>query len=321
MVELSIVPYALVISFVVSFGLVCGSFLNVVIYRVPRGMSVAHPPSTCPGCGQRIRPYHNVPVLGWLALRGRAACCGTKIAIRYPIVELLGGLLAWAVYEHVVSGLDTDASFLRVLGLFLSQYVLGMGLVAATFIDTEHMILPDEITLGGAALGAATIPLRDITVLDAALGGAAGFLVVWLPFIFVYARLRGHAGMGMGDAKLLLCAGVWFGWQGALFALMAGAVQGTVVALAVYLAQGRIEEPEAVRQEREEIRAALEELDGEEREALVKEIAHDPLVTEPEEGLAKARLAFGPFLCLSILEYLFIGEWLVTEYLAYVGLA
>jgi leader peptidase (prepilin peptidase)/N-methyltransferase len=315
MVELSIVPYALVIAFVVSFGLMFGSFLNVVIYRLPRGMNVAYPPSSCPACGARIRPWHNVPVLGWLVLRGRAVCCGAKIGIRYPTVELLGGLLAWAIYERVVAPLPMDVSFLEALGLFVVHLALGLALVAATFIDFEHMILPDELTLGGAVLGVLSLPIREINWLDAAIGGSVGFLIVWLPFIFLYSLLRGHAGMGLGDAKLLLLAGIWFGWEGALFALAAGAIQGTIAAIAVYIATGRIEEPASVQEEREQVRVALAELEGEALEELQREIAKDPLASEPEAGLAKARLAFGPFLCLAILEYLFVGEWLVSEYL------
>lgn len=319
MIDLLIVPYPLVAGFAIALGLMFGSFLNVVIYRLPRDMNLAYPPSACPSCGKRILPFHNVPVFGWLLLRGKAACCGTRISPRYPLVEALGGLLAWAVLDRVVMPLPVETPFWQALLLFSVTLFLGLGLVAATFIDVEHMILPDEITLGGAALGVLTIPWRDITVLEAAIGGAAGFLVVWLPFIFLYSRWRGHAGMGLGDAKLLLLAGVWFGWPGALFTLMAAAVQGTVVAVAVYAAQGRIEEPEAVKQERAQIQQALKDLEGEELAELQAEIAKDPLAQEPEAGLSKARLAFGPFLCLAILEYLFLGDWIVQEYLNFVG--
>src|SRR5688572_23068923 len=89
------VPFLTVVA--ISLGLLFGSFLNVVIHRVPRGQSVAFPPSTCPGCGKRIAPYDNLPVLSWLILRGKARCCGIPISARYPAVELIGGLLAWAV--------------------------------------------------------------------------------------------------------------------------------------------------------------------------------------------------------------------------------
>jgi leader peptidase (prepilin peptidase) / N-methyltransferase len=117
--------------------------------------------------------------------------------------------------------------------------------------------------------------------------------------------------MGLGDAKLVMLAGAWFGWQGAVFALLGGAVQATVVALTVYLAHGRIDEPEAVVLERKELQALLENSEGEARAELEREIARDPLALEPEAGLGKARLAFGPFLALATIEYLLFGDLIV----------
>jgi leader peptidase (prepilin peptidase)/N-methyltransferase len=297
----------------VSTGLAFGSFLNVVIYRLPRDESVAHPPSRCPACGAPIRAWQNIPVLSWLLLRGRAACCKTKISPRYPLVEAMGGALAYAILEVLVAPLPPETSGWRALGLFAAYLALGLGLVAAIFIDLEHMLLPDEITLGGAALGLVTVPLRDVSFTDALIGGAVGFGVVYLPFILGYRLLRGHAGMGLGDAKLLLLAGIWFGWLGALFTLMAGAVQGTIVALTVFLVRGRIDEPDAVRREREALHAELETLEGEEREAMERELSLDPLAHEPSEGLGQARIPFGPFLALAALEYLLVGDLLMGE--------
>src|SRR5690606_14799370 len=129
-----------------------------------------------------------------------------------------------------------------------------------------------------------------------------GFLIVWLPFDVLYRWLRGFPGMGLGDAKLLLLAGVWFGWTGAVFALLAGAVQGTLVAIAVYLTQGRLDEPDAVREEREALQRELETLNDSERQQLEDELKGDPLMAAPAEGLGQARLAFGPFLILAIYE-------------------
>jgi leader peptidase (prepilin peptidase) / N-methyltransferase len=301
-------PFWFLASVAVSVGLAFGSFLNVVIHRLPRDENLAHPPSRCPACGARIAPWDNVPVLSWLLLRGRARCCQARISPRYPLVEALGGALAYAVLDVIVLELPPETSGGHALGVFAVHLALGLGLVAAIFIDLEHLLLPDEITLGGTALGIASLPLRPIPWEQALLGGAVGFLVVWLPFIVGYRLLRGQAGMGFGDAKLLMLAGVWFGWPGALFALLAGAVQGTVIALAVFAVHGKIDEPEAVRKERELLKAELERLEGEERAALERELALDPVAQEPEEGLGKARIAFGPFLALGILEYLFLGD-------------
>lgn len=310
-------PGALLVSVAVALGLLFGSFLNVVIYRLPRGQNIAFPPSTCPMCGARIAPYDNLPLLSWLLLRGRARCCGAKISPRYPAVELLGGLLAWAIMTLKVQTLPASTELHLAALQFALYLTLGLGLLAALFIDLEHLILPDEITLGGAALGLLTVPLRDLSFSDALLGGAVGFLVVYLPFYHGYRWLRGQAGMGLGDAKLLLLAGIWFGWQGALFALCAGAVQGTVFAITVFLARGKLEEPEAVRKEREELQTELKALSEEERAEREKEIDDDVLLVEPSGGLSDARIAFGPFLILALIEFMLARELIEALFLGY----
>jgi leader peptidase (prepilin peptidase)/N-methyltransferase len=310
-------PPVFLIVFAVALGLVLGSFLNVVIYRLPRGESIAFPGSRCPHCGVPIKARDNVPVLSYLVLLGKARCCKAPISPRYPLVEAIGGLVAWAVMRSIVLELPADTSIARGLAVFGAYLTLALGLVAAAFIDLEHMLLPDEITLGGAGLGLATVPLRaEASFRDALLGGALGFLIVWLPFVLLYQKLRGRAGMGLGDAKLVLMAGVWFGWVGAVFSLLAGAVQATVIMLAVLATGKKLEEPEAVREER---RVRLEELaraEGAEREELERELAEDPLATEPEPGLGAMRLAFGPFIILAILEFMFYGSVIQNELLA-----
>jgi leader peptidase (prepilin peptidase) / N-methyltransferase len=304
-------PGPFITAIAVALGLAFGSFLNVVIYRLPRGESLSHPPSRCPGCGQAIRIYDNIPVLGWLILRGRARCCKIRISARYPLIEALGGLVAWAIVRAIIFELPSETVWWKVVVLFALDLSLALGLMAAAFIDLDHMYLPDPITLGGAVLGLLSATLRGGSLQSSLFGAALGFLLVWLPFDFLYGKLRGQPGMGMGDAKLVMLAGAWFGWQGAVFALLGGAVQATVVALAVYLAHGRIDEPDAVIQERSELRALLAESEGEARAELEREIARDPLAFEPEAGLGKARLAFGPFLALATVEYLLFGEVIV----------
>ncbi len=297
----------------VSLGLAFGSFLNVVIHRLPREQSLSLPGSRCPGCETPIRVYDNIPVLSWLVLRGRARCCGNRISPRYPLVEAIGGLLAWAVVEQIVLPMAPTTSGWVALGAFASSLALGLGLIALAFIDLEFMILPDEITIGGAVLGLATVPLRTIGWVGSIAASAGAFLLVWLLFDVAYRALRGQSGMGLGDAKLLMLAGAWFGWQGATFALLAGAVQGTLVTLVVFLVQGRIEEPEAVKREREELLAEIENAEGAERAELEEELARDPLGTEATEGLAGARIPFGPFLAIATLEYLLLGDVIVNE--------
>ncbi|MEM9694991.1 MAG: prepilin peptidase [Myxococcota bacterium] len=303
--------------FALMLGLLFGSFLNVVIHRLPLGQSVVRPASHCPNCGTPIPFYRNIPVMTWALQRGRAACCGVRISPRYVLVELAGGVLALAVLETQVFSLPPQTSLLHGLMVFLADCTLAWGLLAAAFIDLEHMIIPDEISIGGTVLGIATASFRAMTFGEALGGAVIGFLVVWFPFDFLYQRLRGMTGMGLGDAKLLMLAGAWFGWEGALLVLGAGAIQGTVVALPFLLLGKAPSEPEAVVREREELHAQLERAQGDERARLEAEIAADPLGEAAGEGVGQARIAFGPFLILATLELLLIGRepvlsWLLT---------
>src|SRR5580704_2423115 len=186
------------------FGLLWGSFLNVVIYRVPLDMSVVSPPSHCPGCGAAVKAYDNIPVVSYLVLRGRARCCGAKMSPRYLFIELIGGALSLAVFEVVVRALPVDTSVVRASAVYLADFGVALALVAAAFIDLEHMYLPDAITIGGTVFGIATCTLRDVRVADSLVGAAIGFVGVWLPFNVLYKMVRGKVGMGVGDAKLAM---------------------------------------------------------------------------------------------------------------------
>ncbi len=306
MLRLDDLPSWFYYAFGVPFGLVWGSFLNVVIHRLPREQNVAFPGSACPSCGAAIRARDNIPVLSYLVLRGRARCCGASISPRYPAVEIASGLLALALLRLLVLQLPGDTNLLVALATFALHFALGLGLLALALIDLEHMLLPDSLTLGGLVLGLATAGFRGVGFAESALGAALGFAIVFVPFDLVYSRLRGHPGMGLGDAKLTALAGAWFGWEGALFALFGGAVQATLVVLAVVAVRGKLDEPEAVVQERALVEAALHEAEGEERAELERALAEDPVLRAPEPGLAQARLPFGPFLALAILEYLLL---------------
>jgi leader peptidase (prepilin peptidase) / N-methyltransferase len=315
-------PVAIVRAYAIVLGLFGGSFLNVVIHRVPRGMNIARPPSHCPACGARLRFYDNVPIFSYLALGGKARCCKVQISPRYPLVELAGGLVAWAILEVLVFPLPADTSLGRAAAIFFCYLAFALALIAVAFIDLEHLYVPDTISIGGTIVGIATFSLRpDLDLAHVLAGAAIGFVVVWLPFSVLYRWIRGRTGMGMGDAKLVMMAGAWFGYGGAIFALLAGAVQGTLAALVVLLTHGRIDEPAAVRKEREETAQALAQMPAEQRAAAEAELARDPLYEAAQPGnVGLARIAFGPFLALAMLEYLFVGP-AIMEYVRWLGIS
>jgi leader peptidase (prepilin peptidase)/N-methyltransferase len=320
-VTLEDLPSALVYTYAILLGLFGGSFLNVVIYRVPRGMSLVRPPSHCPGCGVRVSFYDNIPVLSYLALRGRARCCKTRISPRYLLIELIGGALGWAIVQSLVLRLPPGTSVGRAAAIFGADLIFALALVAVAFIDLEHMYVPDAISIGGTLFGIATFSLRpQIGFVDALVGAAVGFGVVWLPFGVAYRLIRKRTGMGMGDAKLVMMAGAWFGWGGAVFALLAGAVQGTIAAIVMILVQGRIEEPAAVREEKRETEESLALLGPEARAAAEAELAKDPLYEPSSSEVGLARIAFGPFLALAMIEYLFVSPW-IGGYVTWLGLS
>lgn len=196
------------IGFALLFGAVIGSFLNVVIYRLPLMMageaySLSFPSSCCPNCGARIRWRHNLPLLGWLLLKGRCADCRQAISWRYPLVEgltaLLFGLVVWRHGISVQSGFILAGSCL---------------LLALAVIDLRTMLLPDRLMLPLWALGilAALLDVSKIGWHEALITSALGFALPWLLDRLFYL-LRGRAGMGMGDMKLFAALGAWFGGE------------------------------------------------------------------------------------------------------------
>ena len=211
-------------------GLVFGSFLNVVIYRLPRGLSLMRPPSSCPGCGARIKPYDNVPVLSYILLGGKCRKCGRAIPAVYPAVEALTA--AGFVLVFFASG--------RAAGLeFYAGCVFTSALVALGFIDAYHQILPDAITMPGLVLALAYSFFRDDLTfrgaLVAAVAGASFLLLVY----GAYFLIRKKEGLGMGDVTMMLMIGAYLGLARTLLTLILASFAGALVGVYFILRRGK----------------------------------------------------------------------------------
>ena len=268
-----------------ALGLIVGSFLNVVILRLPKMMeqnwhreccelldqppqdeptlSLSHPGSRCPGCSTPIRPWQNIPLLSWLLLRGQCANCGTRISARYPFVELLTGILSGlAAWQF---GFGPEA---------ISALVLIWVLIALTGIDLDTQLLPDSLTLPllwlglGVNLFAVWTPLSS-AVMGAMLGYGSLWSVYWL-----FKLLTGKEGMGYGDFKLLATLGAWFGWQTVPLMILLSSFVGAALGIVILIAR---------RQSRD------------------------------------TPMPFGPYLAGAGLLTLFFGDTLITEYLQLVS--
>lgn len=225
------------------WGAIWGSFLNVVIWRLPRGKSLSHPPSHCPVCSTPIRPWDNVPIFAWLIwLRGKCRACGTSIPVRYPAIELLTGLLGLALWLHVSA--DTLAAQpLQVIAIpFFFHFFFMTALVSITFIDLDMGIIPNRLTtpctvwgLIGALMwpktGVWAAYFPSVDIVDAGLGVVVGWGVV-LAIYYGYRLLTGKEGMGLGDGALLGMIGANLGWQSLLFVMMFASFQGLIYAFA-----------------------------------------------------------------------------------------
>ena len=229
------------------FGLLIGSFLNVVIYRLPKMLerewaagcaelsgqplpeqkpfNLLVPRSRCQACGHQIRWYENIPVLSYLALRGKCSACGTAISIRYPMVELVTGLLfAWCVWRW---GPNLSGGMWCLFAAML---------VAMTLIDWDTTLLPDVLTLPllWAGLIAADLRWIPVPLSDAVWGAVAGYMSLWLVY-WAFKLATGKEGMGFGDFKLFAALGAWFGWQALVPIILMASVIGAVVGIVMKL--------------------------------------------------------------------------------------
>lgn len=212
--------------FALVFGLVVGSFLNVCICRMPNNESIVSPPSHCPHCSYQICWYDNIPLLSYLILRGKCRGCGAHISLQYPLVELINGVLALFLFLRFGPTLA-----------FAALFLLCSALVVITFIDIEHQIIPDEISLSGIVVGfVLSFFLKGHTWLNSLLGillGGGSLLLV----AYIYQRLTGKDGMGGGDIKLLAMMGAFLGWKAIPFIIFASSLIGSVVGISIMLLQ------------------------------------------------------------------------------------
>ena len=223
------------------FGLLIGSFMNVCIYRWPRDLSVVRPRSHCIACQKTIAWYDNIPVLSYLVLRGCCRHCGARIAVRYPLVELLTALLFFLFVWQLGPSLAA-----------LKMCVFAAILVALIFSDLEERILPDELTLGGIAVGLAFaffVPVpasvaqlffsgRAGSVAEAAIGAIVPTSILWFAG-WLYQRVRHREGLGFGDIKLIAMVGSFLGLSGALLTLVVGSLTGSIIGYAYIKLQGK----------------------------------------------------------------------------------
>ena len=207
------------LAIVAFLGMAIGSFLNVVIHRLPRGESVVSPGSRCPACGYSLRALDNIPVISYLMLLGRCRQCGVRISPRYPLVEIATGALF--VLHYFVFGWTP---------LLAVRLLFAASLVALFAIDLEHHLLPDAITLPGVGAGLLASLFLPPGIRDALIGVIAGGGVLWL-IGEAYYRYSGEEGMGGGDVKMLAMIGAFLGWQLVIVTLVFSSIAGSVIGI------------------------------------------------------------------------------------------
>lgn len=209
------------------FGAIVGSFLNVCIYRLPEALSIVSPASRCPRCGTPVRFYDNIPLVSYLLLRGRCRQCREKIPWQYPLVELLSALAALVVFHQF--GLSWPA---------LAIFIFIASLLVISFIDLEHKIIPDVITLPGIPVFfLAGVFILGVSFTDALLGVLIGGGILFV-IGYVYHLITKREGMGGGDIKLLAMLGGFLGWQSLIFIVLISSLLGAIVGLVTIMVKG-----------------------------------------------------------------------------------
>lgn len=272
-------PGGAILNFLVfCLGASVGSFVNVLAYRLPRGISIVRPRSFCPQCKGPIPVWSNVPVIGYLLLRGKCSNCHGRIAPRYPITEIVMGLVALMLYANFTP-LDATARMALCAGLF-----------AASWVDLDCRIIPDAISLPGIVAGflAAALLMPEVGWKSSLIGfGIGGGLLFAIGE--AYRLLRGKEGMGMGDVKLLAMIGSFIGWQGIVFTMFFGSCLGAAGGIMLGLLDWQPGSAELMAQWAEPLAVS----------ATGTETNSEISAAEPDGGLMQTPVPFGPFLSLA----------------------
>lgn len=292
--------------FCTCLGACIGSFSNVVIYRVPNHKSIVFPPSACPTCGHKIKPYDNIPILSWLILRGKCRNCKSKISIQYPIIEsvcaIFGFYLCYATFGTNADALFLDGVFWRLFVHFFGMLIFSVTCLILAVIDIQKTEIPPEIALPISALGVGlsfVLPLTypfdhlvgNITWIDSLLGVGIGAAVVVL-IIAGYYLVTKRIGMGGGDIWILMMIGAFLGWQSLPFIFLASSLQGIIAAL-IAIACGKKQQNDTQQ--------------GLFRNDVANELNDTPL---PESN-AKLAIPYGPFLALAAVEYIVFAPYVL----------
>jgi len=266
------------------FGLCIGSFMNVCIYRIPLSKSIVTPRSMCPGCNRLIGAYDNIPVISYILLKGKCRNCGIPISLRYPLVEIISGMIALAVFmkfnTKAAMQAYTNASGFTAFDVFMKfglleaivYFIFISALIVITFIDIDHGIIPDVISLPGIPIGfilaSFLLPSMNYKASLAGIiaGGGSLLAVAW-----IYNLIKKKDGMGVGDIKLLAMIGAFIGWKGILFTIFVASATGTLVGFAVML--------------------------------------------KTRKGMGQQAVPFGPFLSIGTILYIFFGTELISWYI------
>jgi leader peptidase (prepilin peptidase)/N-methyltransferase len=213
------VPSAVLTALAAGFGAMVGSFLNVCVYRLPLGKSVAWPASGCPRCGRLLSWYENIPVLSWVVLRGRCRTCAAPIGVRYPIIEAMTAVMFGAAWWYYGPS-----------ALLASRLVFGCALIVLFAIDLEHHLLPNAITLPGIVVGFVFSFFAEPGWMASLIGLIGGGGVLF-GVAEAYYRIRHEEGLGMGDVKMLAMVGAFLGWKLTLVTLMLASLSGSLIGL------------------------------------------------------------------------------------------